>query len=260
MKIKLKKSISMMLMFAVSIIAFSGLVHAGFSRQFNPEVKSFGVTVASQENMLVSASGARGTFEDYLSIENLVTEKEVSLVPLLGSVENTQDGTYEIFNLTNSSGGVPSSHQYLTFDLYFIGSSDMNLYLKGSRSGEVVVFDDSTAATHFTADERARLQANLRVAFLTYSTAYQYNEPIYSQNPVKTSIYATREISTSAYSTFNELGYSNTAKDTILAQTTKNEITKVKVVIWLEEDGLDDLSAICDLSLFLRFEAVLVEN
>ena len=260
MKFKLKKCLYMLMIFTVGIVGFSGLVYAGFSRQFNPEVRPFQVTVASQENMLVSATGEIGTFQDYVNLEELVSDKEVSLAPLTGKVEVTQDGTYETLELTDSLGNVAAANKYLTFDLYFIGSNDMNLYLKGSRGGEVVVFDDSTAAHHFTTEEKSRLLANLRVGFLAYSTAYQNDGPIYSEKPVSTRVYATNINATGDYITFTELGYSQTAKDTILAQTIKNEITKVKVVVWLEEDGLGELNAICDLSLFLRFEAVLVEK
>lgn len=243
-------------MASLILIASSSFIYARFYRQYNPEVSPFAITVSSQDNIMVSPTGVTGTFKDSIKMGDLVTNTNVSLSPLTGKVTITADETYEVLNLTGPSNSVANPNKYLAFDLYFIGSSDMNLYLKGSRGGEVVVFDDSNVVHHFTAEEKSRLLANLRVAFMTYSTAYQKTGPVYSEFPIETNIYATSKITTDNYSTFTDLGYSQTDRDTILATTKKNEVTKMRVVIWLEEDNLGELEAICDLTLALRFEAI----
>lgn len=243
-------------MISLILIASSSIIYARFYRQYNPEVSPFAITVSSQDNIMVSPTGDAGTFKDAIKMGDLVADTNVSLSPLTGKVTVTADETFEVLNLTYSGSSNVHPSKYLKFDLYFIGSSDMNLYLKGSRGGEVVVFDDSNAAHHFTTEEKNRLLANLRIAFMTYSTAYQKTGPVYSEFPIETNIYATSKITTDNYSTFTDLGYSQTNKDTVLATTTKNEVTKMGVVIWLEEDNLGELEAICDLTLALRFEAV----
>ena len=191
-----------------------------------------------------------------------MSDTEVSLTPVVGKVTPTSDGEYQHFSLTKN-GVDADPRAYLSFDLYFIGSRDMNLYLKGSTSGTVAVFDDTNADEHFEDSDRERLLDNLRVGFLTYSTTYQPSgtgiEPVYSDSPVLTNIYSRNVESSANYTTFNRLGYSNTASDRILAVTTKNEVTKVKVVVWIEEDGSADIEAICNLTLHLRFEAIIRE-
>ena len=260
---KFKNIALMIAVFATMMICFSTLIYGRFTRQYNPQVSGFGISISSQENMLISSSGEKGTFSDYVKLEELVSNQEVSLVPLTGKVQPTTDRMYEEFILTDGTDPADSS-KYLSFSLYFLSSSDMNLYLKGNRSGEVITFDDSTANNHFTLDERTRLTKNLRVAFLSYSTTYQPSgvdtNIVYSQLPISTKIYSQEIESTPNYTTFNSLGYTNTANDVVLATTTKQEVTRLDVVIWLEEDGLGLLEAMCNLTLSLRFEAILVNN
>lgn len=260
MKVKFNKIALMISMISMVVICSTTIAYARFSRQYNPEVSKFGVSVASQDNMMISTSGLPGTFKDAIKLGDLVTDTSVTLTPIIGKVEKTADETYEVLNLVDEYNNPVVSSKYLSFDLYFIASSDMNLYLKGSRAGEVIVFDDTNSAHHFTVEEKNRLMTNMRVAFLTYSTAYQSSGPVYSEYSISTKVYSTTEVTSDYYSTFTDLGYSQTAKDTILATTTKNEVTKMKVVIWLEEDNLGELEAICDLSLSLRFEAVPIQN
>lgn len=251
MKKRFKKYSLIITMVSLVLIASSSLIYARFYRQYNPEVSPFAVSVSSQDNIMVSPTGVAGTFKDAIQMGDLVTDTRVSLSPLVGKVTVTADETFEVLTLNTTD-----THKYLAFDLYFIGSSDMNLYLKGSRGGEVVVFDDSNVAHHFTTAEKNKLMDNLRIGFSTYSTTYQKFGPVYSEFPVETNIYATSKITTDNYSTFTDLGYSQTDRDTILATTKKNEVTKMRVVIWLEENDLGTLQAICDLTLSLRFEAV----
>lgn len=260
MKVKFSKIALIMMLVSLIVIGSTTIAYARFTRQYNPEVSKFGVSVSSQENMMISNTGLPGTFKDYIKLGDLVTDTSVTLSPVIGKVTTTSDETYHVLSLVDENNNTVSTSKYLAFDLYFIASSDMNLYLKGSRAGEVIVFDDTNSAHHFTTEEKNRLMANMRVGFLTYSTAYQTSGPVYSEYPIATNIYATSKITTDNYSTFSDLGYSQTAKDTILATTTKNEVTKVRVVIWLEEDNLGELEAICDLSLSLRFEAIPIEN
>ena len=114
-----------------------------------------------------------------------------------------------------------------------------------------------------TMNARERLLDNLRVGFLTYSTTYQPSgtgiEPAYSEYPVLANIYSRNVVSTENYTTFNRLGYSNTASDRILASTTKNEVVKIQVIVWVEEEGMPDIEAIGNLTLHLRFEAIVRE-
>lgn len=258
------KNISLMVVvFASLMICCSTLIYGRFTRQFNPEVSKFGISISSQENMMISSSGEIGTFSDYIKLEELVSDREINLSPLIGKVEPTVDTTYEELLLMDGAN-IASDSKYLKFSLYFLGSNDMNLYLKGSRGGEVINFDDSTANHHFTLEERTRLTKNLRIGFLSYSTTYQPSgydtNVVYSDLPVSTKIYSQEVVSSDNYTTFNTLGYTNTANDVILATTKKQEVSKLDVVIWLEEDGLGLLEAICNLTLSLRFEAVLVNN
>lgn len=262
----MKKSFkAVAIMFAIitfGLVGFSSAVYGRFTRQLNPEVSSFGITIATQENIMISKTGETGTFDDAINFNELVTDTEISLAPLKGKVTQTPDGTYESLTLTNSLGSDATSNQYLSFDLYFIASDDMNVYLKGSRAGTVVLLQGDNIDSSFTQAQRERLVKNLRVGFLTYSTTYQPsgtgNTIVYSDVPINTSVYSTVATTTDNYSTFSSLGYTNTpANDTIIATANKNEIMKMKVVIWLEEDGLGDLSAVCNLTLSVRFEAVL---
>lgn len=263
MKTKLKNTTWIMLMFVLTMICCSSLIYGGFTRQYNPRVREFGISVASQENMMISSSGEKGTFSDYIKLEELVSNQEVTLSPLVGKVEKTSDETYEDLKLTHN-GDSAEVEKYMKFSLYFLGSNDMNLYLKGNTGGQVVVFDDSTADHSFTSSERVRLLNNIRIAFLTYSTTYQPSSVdttiVYSTLPIATNIYSLEATETENYKTFNTLGYTNTASDVILATTKKQEITKIDVVIWLEEDGLGTLEALCNLTLSLRFEAVLINK
>ena len=263
MKRNFKTMALMIVVFAFGLVGFSTAVYGRFTKQYNPEVSSFGITISSQENIMVSATGEAGTFKDVLKLQELVSNTDVSLTPLKGKVTPTEDELYEVFSLTHSQGA-PIEGKYYTFPLYFVGSSDMNLYFKGSTTGVGAIFDDSDADHHFTNEERERLLANLRIGFLTYSTTYQPSGTgttiAYSDEPVRTNIYATSVIDNGNYTTFSKLGYSNTAGDTVLAYTKKNQVTKVDVVIWLEEDALGDLEAICKLTLSIRFEAILAKN
>lgn len=265
MRKKIKNIALMVSIIMFGLVGFSTAVYGRFTRQYNPEVSSFGITISSQENMMVSATGAQGTFafKDKLKLSELETNMPIALTPLIGKVTPTEDGTYQVLSLSRSNPGTIDRY-YLTFDLYFIGSSDMNLYYAGSTSGVAAIQQASSADYHFTPGDEQRLANNLRIAFSTYATTYQPSGTgttvIYSAQPILTNVYANTAIEGENYKTFNKLGYSNTAEDTILATTTKNEVTKVKVTIWLEEDGLGDLEAICDLAVSIRFQAVPVAN
>lgn len=262
MKKSIKKLSLIVMICAFSLVGFSSAVYGRFTRQFNPEVSSFGVTIATHENILVSNSDDPGTFKDAIRIQDLVSDEDVTLTPVMGKVTTTEDGEHQHFTLTKNGMAAPARN-YLTFDLYFISSTDMNLYLKGSTSGTVSVFEYSTADEHFQESDKQRLLDNLRVGFLTYSTTYQPSgtgiEPVYSDSPVLTNIYSRNVVSTDNYTTFNRLGYSNTASDRIIATTTKNEVVKMQVYVWIEEDGMPDIEAIGNLTLHLRFEAIVRE-
>lgn len=249
----------------IMIIGFSPFVYAEFTKQYNPRVPDFGITISSQDNMLISSNGSVGTFKDYINYTELISNKEFPLTPLVGKVTDASESEEfkaVHFDLLDTLGNEASTDKYYAFDLYFLGNRDMNLYLAGDTTGTLMTFDkDSTVNGSFSEEQKTLLSNQLRVAILTYGTTYQGNEPGYTTSPIAVNIYSKTGESTQNYDTFNKLGYNNASDDTLLANTKKEEITKVRVVIWLENDeSLVGLDAMCRLTLSLRFQAVPIEN
>ena len=260
----MKKMSIILSVFILTLIAFAPVVYAGFSRQFNPEVKKFGITIGTHENIMISSNGNKGTFKDSLSANEIINDREITVDTLTGKVTHTVDGEYENLILTDASGTNADSNKYFTFELYFLSTRNMNVYLNSS-SGAIIELDESTADSSFSDEDRTKLLDGVRIAFLSYSTIYKdagsIYEAQYSEEPVSVNVYSRTGIDTDNYETFNRLDYSNNPElDTILFTTEKEKVTKVEVVIWVESEGLDvNLTAMCNFTLSMKFNGIIID-
>ena len=271
------KKLSLYICIFVLTISVSSVVYAGFTRQYTPQVKSFGITVATQENMLISTTGEPSTFADMVQFSDLVSSTDTNIQPLEATIEETgndytnlilkDSGGNTVYTSKTSDDNVNVNEKYIEFNLYFIGSSDMNLYLGNDSVRNIITLDESsTANLSFTATQKQTLLSSMRIAFLTYATTYPEDYTginiRYSDSPVSANIYSVSATGdTYEDYMFTEVGYNTTTREgTILAETIKNETTKIKVVIWLEGANLDTsiLSAIADLKFNIAFQAVKV--
>ena len=271
------KKLSLYICIFVLTISVSSVVYAGFTRQYTPQVKSFGITVATQENMLISTTGDPSTFADMVQFSDLVSSTDTNIQPLEATIEETGNdytnlilkdgGGNTVYTSKTADDNVNVNEKYIEFNLYFIGSSDMNLYLGNDSVRNIITLDESsTANLSFTAAQKQTLLSSMRIAFLTYATTYPEDYTginiRYSDSPVSANIYSVSATGdTYEDYMFTEVGYNTTTREgTILAETIKNETTKIKVVIWLEGANLDTsiLSAIADLKFNIAFQAVKV--
>lgn len=273
---KFLKKLSLMICMFTLMLSVSTVAYAAFTRQYTPQVKPFSITVATQENMLISSTGDTGDFADMVNFSDLIPTTVTNLQPLEGVVELTgndyenltlKDGTNVVYTSKDPDDNVNVNNKYIEFNLYFIGSSDMNLYLGNDTVRTIISLDESSYANlSFTTAQKQTLLSSMRVAFLTYATTYPEDYTglhiRYSDSPVSANIYKTTA-STDTYSdyVFSQVGYNTvTHEGTVLAATERNQITKIKVVIWLESANLDTtiLSAIADLKFNIAFQAVKV--
>ncbi len=266
-KDKIKKFsflLSLMLITAISVgtIAFA----AGFSRQFNPEIEDFSITIGTHDSIMVSPNGNEGSFKDILRASDVINNRNVSVDALRGKVTHTVDEEYSNIELfQKDSNSTAASWQYLKFELYFISTRDMNVYLN-SDSGAIVELDSSTADGLFNDAAREDLLSSVKIGFAAYSTIYQDVEteylPHYSSEPVSVNVYSPSGEDLPDYNTFKKLGYSNNSEeDTILFKAEKEKITKLEVYIWVEAEELDtNLSALCNLKISMTFDGVIIEN
>ena len=273
MKRRIKQMCAILSVLILTIIAFSPLVGAEFTRQFNPEVSGFGITIGTHDSIMISTdvNGAIGTFKDELTAREIINDKEVTISAIKGTITSTGDGEYHNLTFTEKDGSsLTNRNKAFRFNLYFLSTQDMNVYLNSS-SGAIIEPVPSTANGAFNGVDREKLLDQVRIAFLSYSTIYQeigdnyYVE--YSEDPVGAKVYSRAVVPDDPnieknYETFNRLGYSgNAANDTILFTTEKEKITKVEVVIWIESEGLDvDLTAMCNMTLSMKFDGVIIEN
>ena len=274
---KFLKKLSLYISVFILTISVSSVVYAGFTRQYTPQVKSFGITVATQENMLISTTGTPSTFADMVQFSDLVSSTDTNIQPLEATIEETgndytnltlkDSGGNTVYTSKNADDNVNVNEKYIAFNLYFIGSSNMNLYLGNDSVRNIITLDESsTANLSFTATQKQTLLSSMRIAFLTYATTHPEDYTgvhiRYSDSPVSANIYSVSATSdTYEDYMFTEVGYNTTTREgTILAETIKNETTKIKVVIWLEGANLDTsiLSAIADLRFNIAFQAVKV--
>ena len=143
----------------------------------------------------------------------------------------------------------------------------MNLYLCNSHASNIITIDESaTGNSSFLPAEQLQLLQSVRIGFLTYFTTvtqdYNGYHIVYSDSPIKTSVYSVVE-HTNSYAdySFTELGYNtSTYQGHVLATVDSEKPVKVKVVIWLEGANFDNslLDAIAYLKFNIAFEAVKV--
>ena len=283
---KFMKKLSLYLSIFTLAISVSSVAYAGFTRQYTPQVKGFGIGVATQENMLISADGRTGTFKDLITYDELFDATDTTLQPLYATVEKTEN-MYENLILRDGSNSVVYTSRnpdddnnvtspYLEFNLFFTSSSTMNLFLGNDLVRNIITIDNTTGNANFEDYKKQAILANMRIAFLTYETThpedYSGVRVEYSPAPVKASVYSTAPTT----DTYSDYGFSVTGYNAISGQgkviatprvevdATTGErttyVTKMKVVVWLEKAGLDDslLPLITDLKLNIAFQAAKV--
>lgn len=260
-----KKTMFLFSLVIVLLVAFSSATYAAFSDQYHPRVTNLSFNVKTQEYMMISKTGEKGSFKDDIPFNELVdSDTPIDLKPFNGSIngENIQikDGDV-VINETNN---------YIRFSLYFSSSNDMNLYLLGSETGKVV---DAVAAQNgiFTDEQINKYVDSLRIGFVAYST----NETVTSSGteisylPFNSNIYSVNEKIDASYKsglkkydTFNRIYTGGVLDDKVLLNVKANKVSKMDVVIWLENDDINCGESIFNtkLQVYLRFFAVNVEG
>ena len=114
MKEKIKKlsllfTLMVVTMFSIGTLAFA----VGFTRQFNPEVDKFGITIGTHDSIMISSSGNKDTFKDRLNASEIINDREVSADVLKGKVTHTVDGEYE-----NLVSGEIAKEKYIRLEPY----------------------------------------------------------------------------------------------------------------------------------------------
>lgn len=252
-----KKMVFLLSLLIVSFVTFASATYAYFSEQLHPRVDNLIFNVATQENVMVSTSGVKGTFKDSISFNEMIGDNEVTLKPLLGTVG---DNYISLFDGSNTA-----TDGYISFSLYFSASDDKDLYLAGSISGTVIDIVDESSI--FTNEQKNKIVKSLRVGFVSYTTVETPTSSgiEISYAPINTEVYATEIKDNSSYKggllkyeTFNNLGYTGSSDDVLLLDLYANKISKMDVFVWLESDDVN-----CDISIFdcklrvnVRFEAI----
>lgn len=254
----------------VSLVTFSNATFAWFSKQYNPQVSNLKFNVLTQENMMISKTGQPGTFKDEIPFNELVGQS-VTLKPVDGKITENSIEMYSEGELITDQ-----TLTYIKFPLYFSGSNDMDVYLKGSLGGTVIDII-KTQNNNFTEEEISKMVDSIRIGFLAYSTreiptGSGTTEVTYT--PLYTNVYSVNEKTDESYSkdgnpglkpyeTFTSLGHTEGAlNDVVLLNVQANKVSKLDVYIWLENQDKS-----CEQSIFntqlrvnLRFLAVNVEE
>jgi hypothetical protein len=260
---KMKKKVSFLIVLCiVSLMAFSGATYAGFSKQYNPQVDDLKFTVATQENMMISTTGDKGSFKDNIAFSDLI-EGDAILNPVAGRITENNISLYY-------DGNVSSPDNYIKFSLYFSGSNDMDIYLAGSTSGTVV--DPIELETSiFTPEQVEKMVDSLRIGFLAYSTReIPTGSGIeISYDPIKTNVYSVNPKTDASYvggltyNTFTNIGHTEGILDDVVLLSTKaNKVSKMDIYIWLESNDVNCSESIFNtiLKINLRFFAFNVES
>ena len=258
-----KRMILLIVLCFVSLITFCGATYAGFSKQYNPKIDGLNFTVATQENMMISTTGEKGTFKDNIDFSDLVPNS-VTLNPLKGNV------TENSITLFDGNYIAQENNNYIKFTLYFSGSNDMDIYLEGSTSGTVI---DTLKIENsiFTDEQIAKIVDSLRIGFVAYSTREipTGNEVEIRYDPIDTNVYSLNEKNDSSYKTFkpyetfNNIGHtSGILNDVVLLETNANKVSKMDIFIWLESEDINCNESIFNsmLQINLRFLAVKKES
>lgn len=234
------------------LVGFSSGIYGRFTRQYNPEIRKFSIALATQDKIQVSNDGIN--FYDTLSNE-MYLNQNVVFSPVSAIVDSNKNVVYPMATLANS---------YHSFDLYFKSSKDMNVYFKGNEYGVVLRFDDIAGVFEGKDSEKDAVLANFRIAISEYETLDNDADPReYSTNPTMTNVYSQRLDSFSdnngTYNTFSKLGYSNSSDDVIVFSLKKDEVKKVKINVWYDNnDVLLDTNANIEMS--IRFEGKTIDD
>lgn len=258
-----KKLLFLISLTIVCLVTFSNAAFAWFTKQYNPSVDGVRFNVATQEHIMISTTGNKGTFNDNISFSEFVNQS-LTLLPLEGVVSENkisiQDGGYE----------VNQNEHYIKLSLYFYASNDMDVYLEGSTSGTVI--DPITVDNSITDQNQVdKIVDSMRIGFLSY---YTRETPTssgieISYDPVKTNIYSVNEKTNASYvgglryETFNNIGHTEgILDDVVLLSVSANKVSKLDVYIWLEKKDVNCVENIPSslVQINLRFLGVKTEG
>lgn len=260
-----KKTMFLFSLVIVLLVTFSTATYAAFSDQYHPRISNLSFNIKTQEYMMISKTGEKGSFKDEIPFNELVDSNNViDLKPFNGVING------ENIEIKNGETVITSSNNYIRFSLYFSSSNDMNLYLLGSESGKVV---DAVPAQNgiFTDEQINNYIDSLRIGFVAYST----NETVTSSGteisylPFNSNIYSVNEKTDASYKsglkkydTFNRIYTGGVLEDKVLLNVKANKVSKMDIVIWLENDDINCGESIFNtkLQVYLRFFAVNVEG
>ena len=261
-----KKMICLIALLLISVLSFSGATYAGFTKQYNPWIDKLNFTVATQEYMMISKTGEKGTFKDNIEFSELITT-HVTLTAVDAVVTENSISF-------NKNGVVAPTDSYIKFSLYFSGSNDMNIYLRPASDVDIERNLSVTNAL-FTEEQIRKAVDSIRIGFLAYSTRETVVGSGIIENeydPIKTNIYSENQKNDESYSgikpydTFYkmQLGYTDNGLDDefALLSAQANKVSKLDIFIWLENQDLSASESLFNiaLSINLRFLAVNVES
>lgn len=252
----------------VCLTTFSSAAFAWFTKQYNPSVDDLTFNVATQEHIMISTTGAVGTFNDQLSFNDFVTSDitdDLTLMPL--------DGVVNENSISIQKEGIEqaANQKYIKLSLYFYASNDMNVYLAGSTSGRVIdaieVDNSITDATQIN-----KIISSMRVGFVSYSTREtpSSNGIVTSYDPLATNVYSVNAKTNESYvgnvkpyETFNSIGHTEGIEDDVILFSVKaKKINKLDVYIWLENKDVNCIENIPSslVKINLRFLGVTIEE
>ena len=260
----MKKISFLLIMCLVSLVAFTSVTYTAFSDQFNPQVEDMQFGVATKENMMISLTGQKGTFRDDLDFNDFVSGP-VTLNPLQGKVDTSALS----ISLYDGEFIASENNNYIKITLYFSGSSDMAVSLKGSTMGKVVdVIPESSINTTAQIEKLARA---LRIGFVGYNTR---EVPTgtggvkYEYDPILVNVYSVHEKQDFVdyeglmpYQTFSNISHEGLEGNVTLLQTRAKKVSKMDVYIWLESEDLSCFTeqiSDAQLKINLRFLAEII--
>ena len=261
----MKKISFLMILCLISLVAFTSVTYTSFSDQFNPEVEGMQFGVATKENMMISLSEEKGTFRDDLDFNDFITNP-VTLNPLKGKVDTSSLS----IDLYDGEFIAVENGNYIKIPLYFSGSNDMAVSLKGSTMGKVVdIIPESSINT--TAQVEKLVKA-LRIGFVGYNTREVPTGTGGVKNeydPIKVNVYSVHEKKDFVdyeglmpYQTFSNISHEGFDNNVVLLETKANKISKMTVYVWLESEDVscyEEQISDAQLKINLRFLAEIVE-
>ena len=260
-----KRLLFLMSLTIVCLVTFSSAAFAWFTKQYNPSVDDMVLSVATQEHIMVSSTGAKGSFHDKLSFDDLVDEDSLVLTPLNGVVNENS------ISIQNNGYEVTANENYIKLSLYFYASNDMDVYLAGSPSGRVV---DYVEVDNSITDQTQvnKIINSLRIGFLAYSTRETptSNGIVVDYDPIHTNVYSVNEKTPESYvggikpyNTFTSIGHTEGIEDdVVLFSVEASKVSKLDVFIWLEKNDVDCIENVPNslVKINLRFLGVNTEE